>query len=200
MDGFRAYKYYIALKLHFTTDKFDVFANPNVKGSRDAFFARNDKYLFDKMARKFNTDQELIQYLVANFAYGNDAAVYNGFEAQDNFVVWQRRKQSITQILKSDMDKIVLHVEKARLPSSTMFLAEDNFPEVLKLYMGGQVTIEGVSILDDYFNFLDSWMSKLNLIFKEECRRIIKVKRFVTYDKQKVSKLVETFTQELNEI
>src|SRR5210317_421744 len=114
MDGFRAYKYYIALKLHFTTDKFDVFKNSNVKGSREAFVARNDRYLFDKLARKFSTDKELIQYLVANFAYENDAAVYNGFEAQDNYQLWQRRKQSMTKIISDTLYTLLLYCEQSK--------------------------------------------------------------------------------------
>jgi hypothetical protein len=48
MDGFKAYRYYLAIKLHFTTDKFNVFENRgNVKGTREAFNARNDRYIFE---------------------------------------------------------------------------------------------------------------------------------------------------------
>ena len=44
MDGFKAYRYYLAIKLHFTTDKFNVFENRgNVRGTREAFNVRNDK-------------------------------------------------------------------------------------------------------------------------------------------------------------
>ena len=83
MDGFKAYKYYIAIKLHFTKDNFDVFKNRgNVKGTRDAFNARNDRYMFEKLARKYPVDRDLIQFYVANFAYGNDAAVYSFEEAE----------------------------------------------------------------------------------------------------------------------
>ncbi len=61
MDGFKAYKYYMAIKLHFTKDGFDVFKNRgNVKGTREAFNARNDSYLFEKLARKFPVDKDLI--------------------------------------------------------------------------------------------------------------------------------------------
>ena len=50
MTGFKAFRYYVALKLHFTKDKFNVFENRgNVKGSYQAFDARNDKFLFEKL-------------------------------------------------------------------------------------------------------------------------------------------------------
>ena len=198
MDGFRAYKYYIALKLHFTTDKFDVFTNPNVKGTREAFTARNDRYLFDKLARKFSTDRELIQYLVANFAYDNDAAVYNGFEAQDNYVLWQRRKQSMTKTISDDLDTIVLFCEKTKTSFKDLIDTKE-FPGLLKLYLGNQITIETMAVFDDYYEYINSWIQELNLIFKEDCRRIVKVKRFVKYDEPKVTELVKNFFKELSE-
>jgi hypothetical protein len=69
MDGFKAYRYYLAIKLHFTSDKFNVFENRgNVKGTREAFTARNDRYIFEKLANKYNDDREIIQFFVANFA------------------------------------------------------------------------------------------------------------------------------------
>ena len=63
MDGYKAYRYYLAIKLHFTTDKFDVFQNRgNVKGTREAFNARNDRYIFEKLAQKRSDDKEIIQF------------------------------------------------------------------------------------------------------------------------------------------
>ena len=89
MDGFKAYRYYLAIKLHFTTDKFDVFQNRgNVKGTREAFNARNDRYIFEKLANKFDQDKDIIQFFVSNFAYGNGAAIYDGKEADDSYTEW----------------------------------------------------------------------------------------------------------------
>lgn len=197
MDGFRAYKIYIALKLHYTTDKFDVFTNPNVKGTRESFSARNDRYLFDKLARKFGTERDLIQYLTANFAYGNDAAVYNGYEAQDNYVIWQRRKQSMTKTISDDLDTITLFCEQTKCKFDDLFNTSD-FPGLLKLYLGNQVCIETMAVIDDYHSYINSWIQDLNLIFKEDCRRIVKVKKFVKYDDGRASILFSNFLKELS--
>jgi len=59
----------MAIRLHFNTEKYDVFEmNGRVSGSRIAFDRRNDRGLFEKLARKFDKDQELIKFLVENFA------------------------------------------------------------------------------------------------------------------------------------
>ena len=53
----------MAIKLHFTNDEFNVFENRGrVKGTRDTFNARNDRYIFEKLATKYPTDKEIIQF------------------------------------------------------------------------------------------------------------------------------------------
>jgi hypothetical protein len=201
MDGFKAYRYYLATKLHFTTDKFNVFVNPNVKGSRDAFLARNDRFLFEKLAKKFPKDFDIVQYFVSNFAYGNDAVVYSGAEAESNYAVWQKRKQSITRILENDLFAVLLHVEKERIPRKEIFtFSEDKFPELLKLHLGNHITVEGVVILNEFFQFIPNWKDNANLIWEEECRRIEKCKGFVKYDVDKIKPLIENFIGELKEL
>ena len=82
MDGFTAYKYYMALKLHFSSDKYNVFeSRGSVKCSREKFNSRNDYYIFEKLGRKFSTNQELIQYMAANFIYKNPNVIYSGADA-----------------------------------------------------------------------------------------------------------------------
>ena len=72
VNGFKAYKYYMAVKLHFTTDKYNVFdTGGKGKGSVDAFKRRSDRFHFENIAHKISEDKKLIQYYVANFAYGN---------------------------------------------------------------------------------------------------------------------------------
>jgi hypothetical protein len=201
MDGFRAYRYYIATKLHFTTDKFNVFENPNVKGSRDAFSSRNDRYIFEKLARKFPKDFDLIQYYVANFAYGNDAVIYSGSESDTNYLVWQKRKQSFSRVIENDLFSIILHLEKERKHPSTIFKFNDeNFPELFKLYLGKHVTIETMVVLNDFLPYLSSWKDNANLLWEEECRRIEKCKGFVKYEHRKMLSLMENFTTELKEL
>ena len=201
MDGFRAYKYYIATKLHFTNDKFNVFENPNVKGSRDAFFNRNDRYIFEKLARKFTSDHDLIQYYVANFAYGNDAVAYHDSESDTNLTVWTKRKQSITRIFENDLSAIILHLEKEKKGKAELFTFDDNnFPELFKLYLGHYVTIESLSILNNFQPYLLSWRRNANLIWDEECRRIEKVKGFVKYDEYKLTPVYTKFLEDLSEL
>jgi hypothetical protein len=198
MDGFKAYKYYIAVKLHFTTNSFDVFVNPNVKGSRDVFESRNDRRIFENLARRFDKDFDLIQFYVANFAYGHDATVYSLGESDRNLTLWQKRKQSITQVFQADCNTIILHMEKTKLKSVDLF--EAKIPELLKLFLGGHISIESMCILEKLYGYLDSWKANTNLLWEQEYRRICKCGAFVKYDPTKIDLINSNFKSELEEL
>lgn len=201
MDGFKAYRYYLAIKLHFTTDKFNVFQNRgNVRGTREAFNARNDRYIFEKLAKKFQEDKDIIQYFVSNFAYGSDTAIYAGKEADDSYIEWQRRKQSITKIFIDDLAKIINTIEHNKSQNDSVFEFVDNdYPIVLKLFVGSKITIETMRIIDDMFPIIDRWSDhqSVKYIWEGELRRIKKLTGFVKYDKIKLNKIFEHFLEEI---
>jgi len=204
VDGFKAYKYYIAVKLHYTKDSFDVFKNRgNLKGTREAFNARNDRMMFDKLARKYPVDKDLIQYYVANFAYGNDAAVYSFDDAESNLLEWNRRKQSITKIFQDDCNKIILDACKNKIKSGAVLnLTNKGYCSILKLFLGNQITLETIRIIDDMLPVLHSWKQNesMLLLWENEIRRIEKSKGFVTYDRDKIVKVFNNFMDDLKEL
>jgi len=203
VDGYKAYRYYLAIKLHFTTDKFDVFQNRgNVKGTREAFNARNDRYIFEKLAQKHSDDKEIIQFFVSNFAYGNDTAIYAGQEAEDNFMQWNKRKQSITKIFVDDLATLLTHIETNRLKHSAIFeFTENEYPVALKMFVGGKIAIETLRIIDDFSGILEKWNQNQSVkyIWDNEMRRIKKLTGFVKYDKIKIEKIFSAFKEELAE-
>ena len=202
MDGFKAYRYYIAIKLHFTSEKFNVFENRgNVKGSREAFNARNDRYIFEKLARKFGDDREIIQFFVSNFAYGNESAIYAGQESDDNLAEWNKRKQSITKIFIDDLASLLTYVEINKLPTSSIFDFNFNeYPAALKLFLGGKISIESLVIINELDHIVEHWLDNTSVqhIWGNELLRIKKLSGFVKYDKDKLSKIFKHFVEELD--
>lgn len=202
MDGFKAYRYYLAIKLHFTSEKFNVFENRgNVKGSREAFNARNDRYIFEKLARKFANDRDIIQFFVANFAYGNESAIYAGQEADDNLAEWNRRKQSITKIFIDDLASLLTYVEINKLPTSSIFDFNFNeYPAALKLFIGGKISIETLVIINELDHIVEHWLDNptVQYIWNTELLRIKKLIGFVKYDKEKLRKIFTHFVEELD--
>ena len=203
MDGFKAYRYYLAIKLHFTTDRFNVFQNRgSVRGTREAFNARNDRYIFEKLAQKRPNDKDIIQFFVSNFAYGNDQAIYAGQEAEDNYLQWQKRKQSMTKIFVDDLATLITHIELNKLKPTAIFqFTENEYPVALKLFVGGKIAIETLNIIDDMTGMLDDWVihPSVRYIWEDEMRRIKKLTGFVKYDKIKIGKIFQHFKEEIAE-
>ena len=203
MDGFKAYRYYLAIKLHFTTDKFNVFENRgNVRGTREAFNARNDRYIFEKLANKMPNDRDIIQFFAANFAYGKDTSIYEGKEADDNYLLWRKRKESISKVFVDDLTAILHTIEVNRLKHSAIFEFTDNeYPVALKMFLGGKISIESLRIIDDFTGVIEKWKDhpSVKYIWDDELRRITKLTGFVKYAKIKVSKIFESFKEELAE-
>ena len=203
MDGYKAYRYYLAIKLHFTTDKFNVFENRgNVRGTREAFNARNDRYIFEKLAAKKQDDKDLIQFFVSNFAYGKDTAIYAGQEADDNYQLWIKRKQSITKIFIDDLASLLNHIEINKLKHSALFeFTESEYPVALRMFIGGKITIESLRIIDDFTGIIEKWKSHptVRYIWDDEMRRVSKLTGFVKYDKIKLGKIFEHFKEEIAE-
>jgi hypothetical protein len=203
MDGFKAYRYYLAIKLHFTTDKFNVFENRgSVRGTREAFNSRNDRYIFEKLATRKPDDKDIIQFFVANFAYGKDTAIYAGQEADDNYIEWQKRKQSITKIFIDDLASILTTVETNKFKHSAIFGFTDNeYPIAFKMFLGGKITIESLRIIDDFIGIIDEWQNhpSIKYIWDDELRRIKKLTGFVKYDKIKLGNIFKAFKEEIAE-
>ena len=189
----------MAVKLHFTTQKYNVFNNRgHVKGARDTFYNRNDRFIFERLARKFPTERDLIQYFVANFAYDNGEVVYEQADGETNLTKWNKRKQSISQVFESDLHNIILHLEKNSLTEKQLY-ESSGIPEIFKLYLGGYVTIETMVILDHYANYLAN-NSQINLLLGEEYLRIEKCKGFIKFDKDRLLQVYLNFKQELDEL
>ena len=76
MEPFEVYRSYLALKLHFTTDKYDVIKQQGrVRASKQSFFKRTDLFSIKKIATDYS-DKEVVDFLVANFEVVIDGEVY----------------------------------------------------------------------------------------------------------------------------
>lgn len=198
MEGYKAYRYYLAIKLHFTTDKFNVFVNHGaVKYSRDKFQTRNDKYIFEKLAKKFNTDKEFIQYLACNFMYGNSDVVYSGSEADDNYIEYLRRKQSITKLFIDDGYIILREAENS---IDKINFTNNQLPYIISLYLSNKISLESLRILDDRLNLLQNLKMENQTLYKmfEDLLRVVeKSKGFVKYDSSKTDPIVDNLIESI---
>ena len=198
-----AYRMYLAAKLHFTTDKYHITEfHAKVRVSRKAFDERNQCSLYEKFADKFDSKLEMAQYLIANFAYGawgNTDIVYGTAESDQNFKEWNRRKQSLTQVFKTDLSKIKLEWETNNMLPLIHDLNSEfpRVPHLFQMFLGKHITLETLIIVDRFNPFLETWKKNMGQLFQEEIRRIIKTKPFIRFDEKKMKPIFVEFIKEI---
>ena len=191
ITGFTLFKYDKAVKLHFTNKKYNLF---DYKGktngvSFENFLARRDYNIYNAIARKFETDAQSIQFLVANYAYKNDP-IYNIASSDNNFITWTKRKQSITNTFKNDIDNVILVMEKKSMSCMDIIDNRKDIPELFKMYLQNNITVESLFILNKFLPFIDNWESTLETVWGKDLLIIKKLERFVKYNEDTIKEIL----------
>ena len=184
-EGFDAYKVYLALKQHFTSN-YDYFKyNCKVRAGEESFLKRNDRFFFRKLSKKYNKE-ELVEFYVSNFIISNNwVGNLVSQESEDNYVQFKKRRESLSYHFDSELHWLVDYCRNRDLELNKLLLVEDgNHPLLLKLLLQKKVSIETIIIMDDVLKFIRYWNAKLDDIVWEEKKQLISnYRQFLNYDK-----------------
>ena len=192
MEAFDVYRSYLALRLHFTTDKYDVIKQKGrVRATKQSFFKRNDLLSIRKIADTFS-EKEVVDFLVANFVSGDRwGGVFNS-EAKSNYNDLKRRIESMTYTFTNDIDKLVFEIEKRQINFNDIFVNGNNHPILLKMYLRRDISMETMVILNDINNYVDILDKNLDndIIWPDVSRLIKKYSPFLDIDKEKYGSIL----------
>ncbi len=161
LDPLNCYQTYLALKNHFTQEKYDFHKyNGKVKTTIQTFYKRKDRFWFEKISRT-KTDEEILNFFVANFAVCDDPQslwigeiIKNG---EENYVNWLKKKQSLSYIFKGEIES-TFTVDNF----DDMFKIENNkHPKILKKYLKNELSLETMIILNSILNYKNKFDKKL---------------------------------------
>ena len=158
MDDFSVYRMYIALKLHFTTDNYDAIAQKGrVKASRIACNKRKDLFSIKKIAKTYS-DEDVANFLVANFSSGDRWGGMFDTEAGKRFTEWKKKIESLSYVFTQDLDNIILELEEDGLKFEDIFkISNGQHPYIIKAYLRKTITLETLVILNKIYNYLDKF-------------------------------------------
>lgn len=177
MNGYEAYQIYQAVRLHFTTDKFDYFTyNGKSKTSVDTFNTRKDKYLYHKIARMYEED-ELPYYYAVNFMKGDKTWINNMIrdDAELHYKNWKKWQQARLYNFTNDVQKL------GEIGFGNLIVCKDGqFPELLNFVFQGEISYDTLVILDHYMKLIDAWNTKIedDFIWKDFYKKFKKYKAF----------------------
>jgi len=181
MEPFEVYKLYMALKLHFTTDTYDITEYKGaVRAKKETFLKRKDLTSIRKLARDYKR-KEIIDLLVANFVTGDKWGGLFDQSCVDNYKKFLTRRKQMLYNLNADLDLILFRMEKDGIES---VLKDEGHPLIFRMYMAGDIKIESLVIIEKLFPFIDAYAN--DFVLESICRLINKYKPFVRFDKDDV--------------
>jgi len=187
MEAFDVYKSYLALKLHFTTDKYDAIKQRGrVRATKQSFFKRNDLINIRKIAESYS-EKEIVDFLVANFVSGDRWGGVFDSEAKHNYLDWKKRMEAMSYTFKNDIDNLLFYCEKNNINFDNLFYSDSKQPIILKRYLGKHISIETLVILNqinNYTNRLDKALCN-DIIWPDVSRIIKKYQPFLNIDKDR---------------
>lgn len=193
MDEFQVYKYYLALKLHFTTDNYDVIKQRGkVRATRKAFEKRNDLFAIKKVAKKY-TDEEVANFLIANFVSGDRWGGVFDAEANKTYTLWKKRTEGLTYNFTKDLDILLNELEQNLMKFEHLFTcSKGEHPYIIKAYLRKSISVETLVIFDKLYDIVNIFDKSIddNIVWPDISRLVKKYKPFLNIDKEKFNELI----------
>ena len=93
MDALGVYQTYLAVKQHFSDGSYDYFKyNGKIRVNADTFYARKDRFFYEKIARKFEgKDEEIKNYFASNLLDNPKVWIRElvGVKAEQKYTKWK---------------------------------------------------------------------------------------------------------------
>jgi hypothetical protein len=193
---FETYQHYLSLKNHFTNPKYDFFKyGAKTRASVTSFNKRKDKYWFEKTSRKYN-DKEVVDFLVSNFtATDNPQNLWIGEiinSGERNYAEWTKRQQSLTYLFKEQSNELF-----SENKLDDVFNCSKGHPPVLKMFLGGKISLETLVIYDKIFLFGNTFDKKLlDPVWESVSLKLKKYSPFINIDVFNYRKILRSIINE----
>ena len=187
---FETYQHYLSLKNHFTNPKYDFFKyGAKTRASLTSFSKRKDKYWFEKTSRKYN-DKEVVEFLVSNFvATDTPSNLWIGEiinSGERTYAEWIKRQQSLTYLFKEQSNELLLGNKL-----DDAFNCSKGHPPILKKFLGGQLSLETLTIYEKIFGFSKNFDKQLlDPVWECVSLKIKKYSPFIQVDIFKYKKIL----------
>ena len=179
---FDAYKQYLALKNHFTKEKYDYHKYcGKSRATVKSFYKRKDRFWFEKIARN-KSDKEVVDFFVSNFITCTDPSkLWIGEmirEGEGRYTAWKRRTQSLSYIFREEVEIILANADL-----DAVFARTTGHPPILKKYLSGDISLETLVICDRILGYRNDYDKQLtDPVWETVSLRIKKYSPFLNID------------------
>lgn len=187
MNGYEAYKLYVALKNHFNSQTYDFFKyGGKTKAGVSSYEKRNDRHFFEILAKH----KDCRNYILANIIEDSPniwvTQIANEQQAETNYRRWKSRTEALTYNFTNDLGKMLPEY------NANLLVEQGQHPHLLKLAMGKYVSIETITILNELCGFFKYWSRNIKdeYVWPQYKMIVKKYQPFITFDRGKMKKIV----------
>ena len=178
MEPIDVYLMYCAMKAHFSKNDYDFFTyKGKSRVSRNSFYKRKDRVFFVKLSKKYSEEEDLKNYMVANFILDRRGYVANFND--ENYEKWKEKRSNFYNIFTDEIRPLVKNF------NPLFEVKNSEHPILLKEYLGKRVSLETLIILDDLVKFSKTWDNRMaeDYIWFDLKKLMNNYKRFLTINK-----------------
>lgn len=190
MNPTEAFHKFTCLKLHFSTESYDVEKyNWQVRGNLKFDPKQKGAYFYEKLARQYDP----VGLMIANFAVNPKMFVGNLFlfDSTQRHNAYRKYAENLSYCFKEELNK--LNAESFRVHN-------EQHPRLLQDYIRGDISIETMSILNDFIRYILQWDNDLvdDVVWTKYRLSILKFKPFIKYDVEKIKQIMKNWLTEAN--
>jgi hypothetical protein len=190
-EAFNAYVFFMAMKKHFTDEKYDFIKyNGKIRANPQTFETKKDKFFYYKLSKRKDYKEFVISNLVEkpNVWVGD---LMNDDKYEDVYSEWLKKQQSLSYMFQNDLSELDDDF------ATNLEVVNGQHPKLLKAYVQSRINLESLVILCDITNAFKNWDKNIKdtIVYPNINKLCVKYKPFLTYDKEKMKKIVvDTFT------
>lgn len=178
-----AYKLFFSIKLHFTRKSFDYFkSGGRVKITNEGFSARKDKFVFSRLAKKYDYDS-FVDLTLSNVLKNDSLWSMNLLEpeAEENLKMHQKLFQALTYNFRQDLNKIKDWVQEHDCSIDHILDPGNSYPPLLTMTLQNNISLESLVIINSVINFLPMWNRHIKdeIIWPKFALKMVKYTPFV---------------------
>lgn len=190
LEGFNAYKIFIALKLHFNSD-YDYFKyRGHISATEDSFLKRTDKFFFKKLEKRYKSKDDLVTFFVANADKLNWIGKLTDVESDRKYEEWLSKWQAMPYHFEQEL--LLIKETMGDMPFNNLFSDKTNHPLLLRLFLSKKISRDALIIFDRVFNIFNLWDHHLqDVVWEMESVKLKKYSGFVKVDNKVFTSLMK---------
>lgn len=190
-DAYNAYIFFMAMKKHFTDDKYDFIKyNGKIKSNPQTFETKKDKFFYYRLSKKNNLKEFVISNLIKspNIWIGD---LINDEKHERIYNEWSEKQQNLSNVFRNDLSELDSDFQQ------NLLVVDGQHPKLLRAYVQNRISLETLVILSDMTDAFKNWDKNIKdtIIYPSINKLCVKYRPFLTYDKEKMKQIVvDTFT------